>query len=97
MNTNPNHLAEQATNATQAAADSLVDSTQRIVGDTQQLARRGIEALRDGSEQLRDRALKATDSTVSYIKDEPVKAVLIAAAAGAALVVLGSLLTRSRN
>ena len=97
MNPNPNHLAEQATNASQAAADSLVNSTQRIVGDTQKLARRGIEALRYGSEHLRDRALQATDSTAAYIKDEPVKSMLMAAAAGAALVVLGSLLTRSRD
>lgn len=47
--------------------------------------------------QFVDGAARATDSTVSYIKDEPVKAMLIAAATGAALAALMSLLSRSRR
>ena len=93
ITTTTNHLAEQATQT----ADALIGSTQRLASDTEQLARRGIEAMREGGEQLRERALRVSDGTVAYIKDEPLKAVLIAAAAGAALVVLGSLLTRSRD
>jgi ElaB/YqjD/DUF883 family membrane-anchored ribosome-binding protein len=61
------------------------------------LAQRGMDAVRDTSQQLRDKALHASDATVSYIKDEPVKSMLIAAAAGAALMALIGLLARSHR
>jgi ElaB/YqjD/DUF883 family membrane-anchored ribosome-binding protein len=61
------------------------------------LAQRGVDAVLDGSQHLRERALRVSDSTVNYIRDEPVKAVLIAAAAGAALMAMVSLLGGSRN
>ena len=55
-----------------------------------------MDAMRDGSQQLRDRALRVTDDSVQYIKHEPVKSMLYAAVAGAALMGLVSLLTRRR-
>ena len=60
-------------------------------------AHRGVSALRDTSQQLADRAHRASESTVTYIRDEPVKALLIAAAAGATLMALMNLATRSRH
>ncbi len=65
-------------------ADGAALSADRAIA----LARRGVDAVRDGSQQLRERALRVSDSTVGYIKDEPVKSVLIAAVAGAALFAL---------
>ena len=59
------------------------------------LAQRGADAMRARTQHLRDRSVRAADSTLDYIKDEPVKAVLIAAAAGAALTVLLGLLRKS--
>lgn len=61
------------------------------------IARHGIDSLRDTSHQLKLKAERASDNTVSYIRHEPVKSVLIAAATGAALMVLVNLLTRSRT
>ncbi len=61
------------------------------------LAQRSVDAVRDGTQQLRDKALRASDSTINYIKDEPVKAMLIAAATGAALMALLSLMSGSRH
>lgn len=61
------------------------------------LAQRGVDAVRDGSQQLRDKALRASDSAVGYVKDEPVKSMLIAAATGAALMALLGLVFRSRR
>jgi ElaB/YqjD/DUF883 family membrane-anchored ribosome-binding protein len=61
------------------------------------LAHRSADAVRESSQQVRDKALQATDRTVGYIKDEPVKAMLIAAATGAALMALLSMLNRSRS
>jgi ElaB/YqjD/DUF883 family membrane-anchored ribosome-binding protein len=53
--------------------------------------------VRDSSQQLREKAVQASDQTVAYIKDEPVKSMLIAAATGAALMGLISLMGRSRD
>lgn len=87
------HLAEEA----HQLADRAKPVIDRLAKQAETLARRGIDSARDSSQQLRDRAARATDSTVNYIKDEPVKAMLIAAATGAALMALVSLLSRSRR
>lgn len=104
--------ADQAIKSTQRATNGALDSLAGSVQDLRSqatpllnhtgdqigaLAQRGIDAMRDSSQHLRERALRASDTTVGYIKDEPVKAMLIAAAAGAALMALFSLVTRSHR
>jgi ElaB/YqjD/DUF883 family membrane-anchored ribosome-binding protein len=69
----------------------------RIAEQAETLAKRSAEALRDGTHQVREKAVVASDRTIAYIKDEPVKAVLIAAATGAAMVALANLISRSRH
>lgn len=75
-------------------AAPLLDSASEQAGD---LAQRVVEAVREGSEQLQNKAARASDSTAKYIRKEPVKSLLIAAAAGATLMALVSLMLRSRN
>ncbi len=75
------------------AAPKLV----RMAEQAENLVRRGSDVLREGSHQVRARAVMASDHTIAYIRDEPVKAVLIAAAAGAAMLALLSLMSRSRH
>jgi len=97
--------ADQAIKSTQRVAKEALESLSGGVEDvrlqaapllnraTEQasaLAQRGVDA-------VRERAMHASDSTVNYIKDEPVKAILIAAAVGAALMALVSLMGRSRD
>ncbi len=104
--------AESAIRSTQRVANDALDNLSsgvegvrakamptisRVAGEAEQLARRGIDAVRDSSAQLRDQAVRVQDKTVGYIKEEPVKAMLIAAAAGAALMALVALLGRSSN
>jgi len=104
--------AENAIRNTQRAADGALDrlsdgvagvraqvapQIDRVTGEAEDLARRGLKAVRERSEQLRTQALRTWDGTIDYIKDEPVKAVLIAAAAGAALVAIISVLNRSNG
>ena len=104
--------ADQAIRATQHAANGAVDSAagslqdlrhqtvpmmERASAQASAMAHRGIDSVRDGSHQLRVKAEHASGTTVAYIKDEPVKAVLIAAATGAVLMALVSLVTRSRD
>ena len=104
--------AQDAIRATQAIANDTLDRLSdqvsevrshvapvigRVAGEAEELAQRGIGAVRDGSGKLRDSAARASDRTIAYIRDEPVKAVLVAAAAGAALVTLASLFGRARS
>ena len=88
-----NHLADKA----HSAVNSVKPVMERWAKDAESIARRGLDSARDTSRQLRERAAQASDTTVKYIQDEPVKAMLIAAAAGAALVTVISLLSRSRH
>lgn len=48
-----------------------------------ELARKGIEQARRASAAIRETAQETGDRTVAYIRDQPVKSVLFAAAAGA--------------
>lgn len=106
------HSVDQAIRATQRAATGAVDSAagslqdlrhqtapmlERASEQASAMAHRGMDRVRDTSQRLRVKAEHASDTTVNYIKVEPVKAVLIAAATGATLMVLVSLLARWRD
>jgi ElaB/YqjD/DUF883 family membrane-anchored ribosome-binding protein len=69
----------------------------RLTTQAEMAARRGADVVRDTSAQLREKAMQASDTTVGYIRSEPVKSMLIAAATGAALMALIGLLSRSRR
>jgi ElaB/YqjD/DUF883 family membrane-anchored ribosome-binding protein len=103
--------ADNAIRSTQRLANDALDSLAGSVQDVRHdagpllnrageqasaIAQRGVTAVRDGSQRLRDGALQAKDGTVMYIKDEPLKSVLIAAATGAALMALVGLLMNRR-
>jgi ElaB/YqjD/DUF883 family membrane-anchored ribosome-binding protein len=85
-------FASKTNDLSNILADGAAQSADQAIA----LARRGVDAVRGSSQQLRERARRASDSTVGYIKDEPVKSVLIAAVAGATLSALASLLMRPR-
>ena len=104
--------ADAAIKSTQRVTNDALDSLSTSVHSAQQhvspmldrasaqasaLAHRGMDAVRASSQQLRDKANLATEVTSGYIKNDPIKAVLIAAATGAALMALVSLLSRSRR
>lgn len=105
-------LANEAIKSTQRAAREAIDSVaeaahdirhqtlpmlDRAAGQVSAIAQHGVDGVRGASKQLRHTALRVSDQTVGYIKDEPVKSVLLAAATGAALMALISLLISSRN
>jgi ElaB/YqjD/DUF883 family membrane-anchored ribosome-binding protein len=93
---------------TQHALDGLAGSVQALRDDAgtrlddatdhaNALAHRGAEALHVGSRRLRAQAHRASEGTTHYIQQEPLKAVLIAAATGAVLMALIGFVTRSRH
>ena len=104
--------ATQMIESTQSAANGALDSLQSGVdtlraalpsafgsaaAQVEDLTRRSLERARHASHQVRDKVADASDRTVGYIKDEPVKSVLIAAVAGAALATLIGWVARSRS
>jgi ElaB/YqjD/DUF883 family membrane-anchored ribosome-binding protein len=105
------HHADNAIHATQRAANQALDQLSskvhevsdqaapminRFSAQAEALTHRVVDAVRDGSKRARQQASNAAGSTVNYIKEEPVKSVLIAAAAGAALFAITKLLV-ARN
>ncbi len=70
--------------------DGSTSALKRAAAQADVLSRRGIDKARRASVAVRDQARVKGDQTVAYIREEPVKAVLMAAAAGALLtMVLG--------
>ena len=93
------HGLGQAASSPAGKVDQLRDEAtpalEKASAKAQEVAQKGMDALADASQQLRDRALEASDAAVTYAKDEPMKALLIAAAAGALLMGLLSMMVRS--
>ncbi len=102
--------ADGALDATRRAANTALDSLHEAVEDlhdevpgalsraaaqADRLARKSIDLARDASSEVRTRVLRATDQTADYIKGDPLKSVLIAAATGAVLAAVIGLLARS--
>ena len=62
----------------------------------QDLTNRSIDRAREMSTDLRNRAYTAGNQTMGYVREQPVKTVLMAVAAGAAIAVLVRLLSGDR-
>jgi ElaB/YqjD/DUF883 family membrane-anchored ribosome-binding protein len=88
---------DHADSALTSARNRITPTVSRLATQAQTLASRGVSAARDSALQIKDRASLASESTVRYVKDEPVKSVLIAAAAGAAVMGIIALLNSRRN
>lgn len=52
---------------------------------------------RELADQVRGRALQASDRAAAYARDEPIKSLLFAAAAGAVLMAMVGLMARSND
>ena len=94
-------LGAEAAQALQSGIDGLREGVpsaiSRATAQAEDLTRRGMERARQASATVRDKAVHVSDQTVGYIKDEPVKAVLVAAAAGAIAALLIGWMSRSRE
>ena len=103
------HTALRSTqSATNAAFDRMNDKVDvardhaspvidRWSNQAEAAVRRSVDAVRETSAQLRNRANYVSDATATRVRDEPFKAVLIAAVAGAAIMGLVSLFSRARR
>ena len=97
--------AQQAVNTTGAALSNKVEELRsstgpvinRVAGQAQDIARQGIDAGARVARQAREQASQASDSVIAFTKENPAKALMIAAASGALLITLIRALTPSRD
>jgi ElaB/YqjD/DUF883 family membrane-anchored ribosome-binding protein len=91
----------RAVEAAHEGVSTLREKIPSVLGEkaaeVERLARAGIERARASCSRAREHVDAAGQRTVAYVREEPVKAVLIAAASGAVLAGAISLLTRSRR
>ena len=92
-----NDALDHVESAIHTARANVQPAIARIASQAETLARKSLDAVKDGAYHVRARAQNLGDVTVRYVKDEPVKAVLIAAATGAALMALLSLVNSARR
>ena len=90
-----------AQNAVNAAGEKVRDfrreaepSMEQIAARVQQAVQRGIDSATQTSARAQRRMEEAAEMTGRYIADQPVRSVLLAAAAGAAITALIMLATR---
>jgi ElaB/YqjD/DUF883 family membrane-anchored ribosome-binding protein len=95
------HSADNAIKSTKRVAndvlDDLADGVQDARDQASALVQRGMDSVRETTQHLQESAQRASHSTVKFIKDEPVKSILIAAATGAALMALIGLMSRNHG
>ena len=72
-------------------------SIDRVTEQASALAQSGVDAVRDTSQRLREKAIRASDTSMKYIREEPVKSMLMFAAAGVVLTALVKRMSRSRR
>jgi len=103
-----NHAIKSAQFAVNGALDNLADNVQdlghrasprldRATAQANAFAQRGVDQLRTTTRHLRESAHDTSESARGLVRDEPLKSVLIAAAAGALLMALVNLLGHSRR
>lgn len=90
-------LSNSAEQAVSGVRERVLPAAVRLASQAEDLAQRGYHAVRDGSQHLRERAVDARERGVRYVQEEPIKAVLIAAATGAALMALVQLVSHRRG
>lgn len=94
-------LANEALDALHTGVQDLRDAAptalSRAAAQVEELTRRGVDRARDAGTQVRDQVSRGGEKTASLIRDEPMKAVLIAVATGALVASVVGWLSRSRT
>ncbi len=94
MSNNTSDLTHSLIDQTAQSAGSAIQTTQRVANDAVESL---SHSLQSAQTQIRDGAHHASDKTVAYIREEPVKSMLIAAATGAALMALARAINQPRH
>ncbi len=82
--------SDGVTHAIAATTDSTLHAGRNAALDA-------LDSLRSNSRQLRNALLDTRDGTLRYIRHDPTKAILIAAAAGIVILGLAALMSKRRQ
>ena len=85
------------TTGAQSTINKVGNLAEDAAASVQDLTHRSIERAREMSSHLRDRAYNAGNTTIGYVREQPMKTVLLAVAAGAAIAVLARLLSHRND
>jgi ElaB/YqjD/DUF883 family membrane-anchored ribosome-binding protein len=86
-----------ATAAQEIRHDAIEPLLSRAAAQANTLAHRSADAYRQGSRQARETARRASANTLTYVRQEPVKAMLMAAAGGAVIMAVANFLSHPRT
>jgi ElaB/YqjD/DUF883 family membrane-anchored ribosome-binding protein len=89
--------ADRLHNGISSARQTATKIGERAADQTQTILGRGIHGAKAAAQQVRESTAQASKSLVTYTKENPIKAILIAAASGALLLTLFNALSRSRD
>ena len=92
-----NHALDGLAGNVQTLREQASPMLDRASAHAGALAQRGMDGVRHTAQQLRESARHTSDNARGYVRDDPLKSVLMAAAAGAMLVALVNLLGYWRN
>jgi ElaB/YqjD/DUF883 family membrane-anchored ribosome-binding protein len=95
------HLASGAVEHASQTLHTLMNDVSpalgRMADQVAALSRQGVHAVQATSHQVGDTVHHASDKTLGYIRNEPVKSVLMAVALGATLVTVFHLISRPHH
>ena len=92
-----NKAIDKAADKVDEVKSNVAPMLDKVSDQAQKLMQQGREVFHDTTQMVREKAVQASDMAVGYTKDEPMKALLIAAATGALLMGLVSMMARSRD
>lgn len=92
-----NKVGNKFSSDLEAGRSQASPSIKKVAEQAQSIVGQGIDSARAAAQRVRDGAAQASDSLVTYTKENPVKAILVAAASGALLLTLFNALSRSRD
>jgi ElaB/YqjD/DUF883 family membrane-anchored ribosome-binding protein len=79
------------------ALDNVAPALHQTAERLSEMAQQGVDAMRNGSDELSEQARRVSYKTASYIRHDPIKSVLIAAAVGAGAMALYGLLRQDHG
>ncbi|MEO8306750.1 MAG: hypothetical protein ABI616_01750 [Pseudomonadota bacterium] len=80
-----------------AMGNKLADKADSVVSDARGRVKDGIKTVRDAVQQGRDTVAQSSETVLAYTRENPVKALMIAAVSGAFIWTLARALASSRD
>jgi ElaB/YqjD/DUF883 family membrane-anchored ribosome-binding protein len=90
-------VSDKLSSAVETARTQAGPSIEKAADQAQTLYRQGVDSAKAAAQSVRDSAAQTSESIVTFTKENPVKAILIAAASGALLITLFNALYRPRD